>query len=105
MQGMLGPTMNLAVLLAAILILITIPAVSGYSRKTRERRYWIIAAVEVIVFFILWQLLTVIPWLLFTVHVPGPEESKLLLVNIANFVIYLGVCLSFVLVETHRRIQ
>jgi hypothetical protein len=97
-----GPSVNIPLLIAAVLIQTLLVIILGYNKQTRNLRYWVIAVIEVVVFVLAWVFLSAMASLVIITHSGYPLEITFMIINIVSFSLYLGLSIILVFIEKHR---
>ncbi|MBN2230819.1 MAG: hypothetical protein JW779_14615 [Candidatus Thorarchaeota archaeon] len=88
----------------AIVILVLLVVVLGYTNRTTRPRYWIIASIEVVVFTVSWLFLVLLTDLIVYTHISLPIDIKPIVIQAAKIISYLGFCILLVYIEMRREL-
>lgn len=101
-QSYYGPQVNPIVLLIGISLLVVIVVVLGHRRGASGIRHWTFAAAKVSIIFILWQILSFCMFIIFMTFTSGPEEQRIVGANIASMIIFIGLIILLLFIETRH---
>jgi hypothetical protein len=101
-QTYYGPQSNLIILVIALLLLVIVVVFFNRRKGVSGFRHWTVAAIKVAIVFILWQSLSFFVYIIIMIYTSGPEELRLFRISIVSMLIFIGLLLFLILIETRH---